>query len=80
MSSRTPYEYGSEEGMKPSPMQTFDRVEWMKKHVLPGKLVDGTVGLKYLIHPSEINEHLAIEKVFSRFDSNGNSIALFRTC
>ncbi len=56
-----------------SSLQTFDRIEWLRKRVLPGKLIDRTVRLKYLVHPSEMNEHLAIKKVFKRFDEDHNS-------
>ncbi len=61
----------------PSAIQTFDRVEWLKKRVPSEKLIDRTVKLKYLIHPNEINEHTAIKKVFNGFDEDGNSITLF---
>ncbi len=56
-----------------SPMQTFDRVQWLRKRVLSSKLIDRTVKLKYLVHPAEMREHTAIKKVFNRFDEDGNS-------
>ena len=63
-----------------SALQTFDRIEWLKKRVLPKRLIDRTVKLKYLIHPSQMNEHFAIKKVFNRFDNDGNSMTLFLLC
>jgi len=53
--------------------QAFDRIEWLKSHVPQSRLTDRTVKLKYLVHPSELKEHLAVKKVFDRFDDDGNS-------
>jgi len=52
---------------------TFERVEWLKKRVSKSRLTDRTVKLKYLVHPAEMNEHIAAKKVFKRFDEDGNS-------
>lgn len=52
---------------------TFERVEWLKKRVDKSRLTDRTVKLKYLVHPAEMNEHIAVKKVFKRFDEDGNS-------
>ena len=50
--------------------QPYDRIEWMKKHISPLKLVDRTIRLRYLIHPAEMGEHDATKEVFGRFDDN----------
>jgi len=52
---------------------TFEQIEWLRKRVCPNKLIDRTVRMKYLVHPSEMNEHQSIKKVFNRFDEDGNS-------
>lgn len=57
-----------------SPLQSFDRIEWLKKRVAVKKLVDRTVKAKYLTHPGEAQEQEAINSVFERFDDNGNRI------
>ncbi len=58
--------------MSTSALQTFDRVEWLKHHVIPQYLIDRTVKLKYTKHISEMNEYFATKKVFNRFDDDGN--------
>jgi len=55
-------------------MHTFDRIEWLKKRVPSSRLIDRTVKLQYLVHPAEMAEHNAIQKVFDGFDDDGNRI------
>ena len=62
---------------KTSTLQTFDRIEWLKKRVLSSKLADRTVRLKYLKHASEMNEYFATKRVFDRFDDDHNSKCVF---
>ena len=65
---------GKDRNAKMSQMHTFDRIEWLKKHVEPKKLANNSVKLKYLMHPTEMTEHNAIKKVFDIFDEDGNGI------
>ena len=55
--------------------ESFEQIEWLKKRVPQEQLINRIVKLKYLIHPAQMNEHLAIKKVFNRFDDDGNSNA-----
>jgi len=57
-----------------SELQTFDRIQWLKTHVLPTKLTDRTVRLKYLQHMSEMDKYFATRAVFQQFDDDGNRI------
>lgn len=55
-----------------SPMQTFDRIQWLKSRTLSKNLIDRTIQLKYLRHVSEINQYLSTRIVFNNFDDDGN--------
>ena len=63
----------SKDHIEASMLQTFDRIQWLKKHVLPQNLANRTVKLKYTKHISEMNEYFATKRVFKRFDDDGNS-------
>ncbi len=67
-----PTEKEDEEEMRRSPLQTIDRIDWLKSRVPARRFLDRTVKLKYIKPLSEMNEYSATKKVFNRFDGDGN--------